>query len=172
MPHDLLSIVAGGCAGLVGGMLVAALARTPRVFANVNPPVAEDLRAKALELVDKSGRTRMVLATVDEDVYLGIVDKRGKLIATLGTKGDEVSLRLGDAHGEPQAALTLSGNMPSLTIADEKGKRRVALLSAGTNTGLFIADENSTPRLDFGTVHGKAGIDVYNPDGSTAWKAP
>lgn len=80
----------------------------------------DSLRAKAFELVDDSGRTRIMLSTVDEDAFLGIVDKLGKLVAAFGTKGDEVSLRLGDVNGSPRAALTLSGDMPSLELTDRR----------------------------------------------------
>ena len=120
----------------------------------MNPPIniasqgnlLDEIRARRIVLVDKSGMERAVLALDADKGMVGLVmrDKHGGASAVLGTSG----LNLRDESGKPRAVLAFAEDKgePGLSLFSKTGKARVLLLVDKDGPALSLRDDKGNQR--------------------------
>ncbi len=178
-----LSVVAG----LVGGVVSSWFFVGTPVFAQKTPQVAEVIRAKRFEVVDKKGQPRAALSVTEAgEPSLRLRDKKGQIRATLylpDTGGPSFSL--GDKNGQLRAGLFLTDNgEPFLRLGDKNGQPRAALFSDTEGPSLQLQDKNGRIRavlghielekLRTGTIIKKpaSSLILFRENGKIIWETP
>jgi len=140
--------------GVAGGLLGSYLFHASAVVAADNAPVARNLRAQSLSLVDGDGMERAALK-IERDglVRLSFFNMKGQRRIALGVLGDgEPALGLFDSGGEPRIGM----NIP---IDDSAGFR--------------LLDANGKSRLRMGQMRdGETALELLDESGKVIWSTP
>jgi len=106
----------------------------------------DEIRARRIVLVDKSGLERAVLSLDEDKGMVGLVmrDKHGGASAVLGTSG----LNLRDESGKPRAVLAFDADMgePGLSLFSQSGKARALLLVDKDGPAFSLRDDKGNQR--------------------------
>jgi len=165
-----LTVVLSMLTGLLGGVVSSWF---------LGSGVAEVIKAKRFEVVDKDGKRRAELSLIVGEPFLRLNDKRGQYRVELGVvsggyiglvdqnsmirvglglgKDGEPGLSLYDKNGKGRAALRLNENgEPGLRLNDKNGKSR-ALLGLLKNGEPYLAlyDKNGKPRASLRLLDGE-----------------
>jgi len=119
----------------------------------MNPPniasqgdFLDEIRARRIVLVDKSGWERAVLALDEDKGMVGLImrDKHGGASALLGTSG----LLPRDDTGKPRAVLAFDADKgePGLTLFSQSGKDRALLLVDKDGPAFSLRDNKGNQR--------------------------
>ena len=136
----VLMVVVACVSGMVGAVLTA---RVPVLVRARGLGVAEVVRAGRFEVVDSSGKVRVELGRLKDEVpMLRLRDKAGKVRVLVSTQSDgSPALMMMDKAGEARVVLSmLLDDLPSLTLCDEAGTRRIGL-SVVYNPMLTLCDK-------------------------------
>ena len=108
--------------------------------------VLDEIRARRIVLVDKSGLERAVLSLDEDKGMVGLVmrDKHGGASAVLGTSG----LKLSDKSGKARAAFTFDADngVPGLVLFSQSGKARALLLVDKDGPAFSLRDDKGNQR--------------------------
>ena len=106
--------------------------------------VLDEIRARRIVLVDKSGLERAVLSLDEDKGMVGLVmrDKHGGASAVLGTSG----LNLRDESGKLRAVLGLLMGEPGLSLFSQSGKARALLLVDKDGPAFSLRDDKGNQR--------------------------
>jgi hypothetical protein len=116
MPR-LSHLLAASNAVLLGALIWTSAHSQPQ------PPVAEILRARLIELVDESGRTRAQLHLgVDGGGNLRLYGGNGEVRVKLGATAEGGGLILMDTRTEPAVLLAADARGPALTLTAPGGR--------------------------------------------------
>ena len=104
----------------------------------------DEIRARRIVLVDKSGLERAVLSLDEDKGMVGLVmrDKHGGASAVLGTSG----LNLRDESGKLRAVLGLLMGEPGLSLFSQSGKARALLLVDKDGPAFSLRDDKGNQR--------------------------
>ena len=97
------------------------------------------LRARTFEVVDATGRARLVLTVFEGEPELRLLDIAGRSRLTLDIFEGEPGLRLWDATGKSRLTLSMFEGQPSLLFRDRAGKARI-VLTTGEGSMLRLYD--------------------------------
>lgn len=125
-------------------------------------PAASVLRTERLEIVDKEGRVRALLTTLEDTrPTLALLDKSGEFRAWLFLSED----------GSPKLALV---NNPLLVLTDAAGEFRLVLrLDREGSPSLGLSDNTGTFRSMLQlTKDGSPVLSLHDKEGKVTWSTP
>lgn len=129
----------------VAAFFFAAIIMNPQIIASQGD-FLDEIRARRIVLVDKSGLERAVLSLDEDKGMVGLVmrDNHGGATAVLGTSG----LSLRDDSGKTRAILAFNADMgePTLVLFSQSGKARALLLVDKDGPAFSLRDDKGNQR--------------------------
>jgi hypothetical protein len=122
-------------------------------------PVADEVRARKIVVVDGEGKTRALVDVFPYGPELILFDAQEQVRAWLTVTTSGPALVLYDAEGEERAALTAYSGRPELALYDAQGKRRAGLSVPAEDRTIVPPVERGGPQASKrmgGEVLGKA----------------
>jgi len=161
------------------GALAVAVAAAVFLVGQGKDKELPDLEVRSLKVVDKEGRRRASLITVDDHgaPVLSFRDRHGRTRVMLALMPDgSPDLSFQDRHGKRRAALsTTPDGSPELSFRDKDGKQRAALTTFREGSSrLTFFDGAEKPRAELVALssQGPSSLTLYDPKGDVIWKAP
>lgn len=156
-----------------------------------DPPVPDEIRARAFTVVDEQGKDRATFSHWNEDgsTQLMILGKDGNARATLsysekadlaglvvrdsktlprltlGVATDGGTIGLNDTAGHPRVWLQVNNNIPELSLFDESARRRVYLVSTPSGETFNFFDATGATRVALSSAYDKNVESLWMGDG-------
>lgn len=111
-----------------------------RSSAAASPEVAPVLRARALEIVDKSGRVRAMIRVFPATHAAKVPDGTMEYPET-------VLLRLIDSKGGPNVKIAATDDGSAISLGGESNPTNVQVLARGANTSLKLVNKDGQEQV-------------------------
>jgi hypothetical protein len=152
---------------LKGFALAAIVLATALATIYATQPVPQIITAHGFDLLDKSGKVRIMLNTMTDSPVIAILDAEGKTRASMGIDGPRGPvIEFDDAQSTARARIQLaSSGEPSISLSDANGNRRAILTVFKGSPYLWLSDEKEKNRCELSVYADRPNLTLSDLQG-------